>query len=113
MKKLNDYLKENNIKLTKKEIDTLECILSQGSFYEESYYPDENQQSIFIGWQIDEDECPGCRGALSSLVKKGIIQVQLDRVNFKYSQTYYSNFILEFVEDGYYHQLLLDKEVTK
>ena len=49
MKKLNDYLKENNIKLTKKEIDTLECILSQGSFYEESYYPDENQQSIFIG----------------------------------------------------------------
>ena len=127
---LNEYLQRNNIKLTEKEIDTLECILSEGSFYEEGapYARNENgdldfdrplvdrQYGTFLGWYIDEDEVPGCRGALSSLQKKGIITVQYDDSFMEGPQAaYYIYFALEFDESEghYYHQLVINEENRK
>lgn len=109
------YLKDNNIKLTSLEIDTLECILSQGSYYEECWgNTDETWNgNSFIGWYIDEKEMPGCRGALASLKKKGIITIGSDDVNGKDMPCYWTNYMLDFVKDGYYHQLDIPQEFRK
>lgn len=114
---LRDYLKSKKMRLTQLEVDTLECILSQGSFYEESasfdkvtqkYYVAEGYDA-FIGWWIDESEVKGCRGALSSLVKKGVLNIVTDRDFGEAQQAYYIRHTLEFVENtSDYHKLLLD-----
>ena len=65
------YLNESNITLTKLEVETLECILEQGTFYEESQYDSiENMKSCFFGWEIYENEVKGCRGALGKSREK-------------------------------------------
>lgn len=99
MKKLN----ESNVTLTKLEVKTLECILSQGSFYEESQYEDiEKMKSCFFGWEITEKEVKGCDGALASLVKKGIISVIKDCDGV----AYYTNYAFKFDESKErYHAL--------
>lgn len=101
------YLQDSKQKLTKLEIATLETILGQGSFYEECWSNEDEgwQGQTFIGWYIDEKECPGCRGALASLKKKGIIDIGSDDVNGKEMPCYWTNYMLDFVKDGYYHQL--------
>ena len=121
---LNEYLKRNNIQLTKIEIDTLECILGEGSFYEESasYIKNEDtdeystpyverKYGTFIGWYIDESECPGCRGALSSLVKKGILSIAYDDSYGEGPQAmYYIYFTPEFLPECQgYHKLKIDE----
>ena len=113
---LNQYLERNNIKLTQLELECLQAIVRQGSFYEESalYDKDDNPyvergSSAFIGWYIDEVEVPGCRGGLSSLEKKGIIEVGQDEVNNEVASTYYTLFSLEFdTTHPYYHTLKID-----
>lgn len=118
---LNNYLHLNNIKLTQLEVDTLEAILGQGSYYEESACWEDNENghhpyvdgSCFIGWDIDEKELPGCRGAISSLVKKGILNVNDDELNFEVMQAYYIKVTPTFKKGGYYHQLDIDSENLK
>lgn len=119
---LNEYLQRNNIKLTLLEISVLEYILGEGSFYEESCerikdektgeYIDtyvERSYGTFIGWEIYESEVPGCRGAISSLIRKGILTVIYQTIDKRKEQaSYYLHFKPEFVEDGYYHQLKID-----
>jgi len=115
------YLHDTGKKLTRLEIDTLECILSEGSFYEESAQYNEKTQEYyveadrptFIGWDIDEKELPGCRGALASLKKKGILDIVDDEVNGETMQAYYIHFTPDFVKDGYYHQLDIPAEYIK
>ena len=109
---LNEYLHRNNLSLTKLEIECLETILGEGSFYEENgeaRYQDIRKHGAFIGWDINEEEVPGCRGALSSLKKKGILTI-VDEDGFAdgVQQAYYIHVILEFKpqEEGY-HKLLL------
>lgn len=80
------YLALNGLTLTELEIDCLHCMLSQGSFYEEAALYDEEAQQFYVdakygcffGWEIYESEVPGCRGAIASLVKKGILTVSND-----------------------------------
>lgn len=95
-------LKESGIELTELEKESLNCILSQGSFFEETGGNEavKNFGCCFIGYWIDEDEVPGCRGALSSLEKKGVINVIKD-----YDKYYSINYELTFKEDGYYHEI--------
>ena len=96
------YLNESNVTLTKLEVKTLECILSQGSFYEESQYEEiEKMKSCFFGWEIYETELKGCHGALASLVKKGIIKVFEDDVDVGYV----TNYAFKFDENKGYHKL--------
>lgn len=74
--KLNDYLKQNGIKLTKLEKEVLQCIRDQGSFYEEGLGLNGSfERGAFFGWEVYESEIRGCRGAISSLVKKDILTV--------------------------------------
>ena len=96
------YLNDANVTLTTLEVKTLECILSQGSFYEESsdYEDIDKMKSCFFGWEIDESELKGCRGALASLVKKGIIQVFDDD-----GVGYMTNYAFKFDESKGYHKL--------
>lgn len=94
------YLNESGVKLTELEVKSLECILSQGSFYEEALYgfstdSIEDIRSCFFGWEIDESEVPGCRGALASLVKKGVINV----VDDEECSAYYTNYAFKFNEN--------------
>lgn len=96
------YLNESNVTLTKLEVETLECILAQGSFYEESQYEEiEKMKSCFFGWEIYEKELKGCRGALASLVKKGIIMVWEDSGDVGYNTKY----AFKFDENKGYHKL--------
>lgn len=98
MKSLN----ESNVTLTKLEVKTLECILSQGSFYEENLCEDiEKMKSCFFGWEIYENEVKGCHGALASLVKKGIIEVFNDWGEVGY----YTNYAFKFDKSKGYHKL--------
>ena len=95
------YLNESNITLTKLEVETLECILGQGSFYEESQYDSiENMKSCFFGWEIYENEVKGCRGALASLVKKGVINIFDDD-----GVGYCTNYAFKFDKSKGYHKL--------
>lgn len=112
---LNEYLSRNNIKITQLEIDSLEAILSEGSFYAEcGSGPDERGKSCFFGWCIDESEVPGCRGALSSLQKKGIVNIVYD--NSFYGRgpqaAYYTYVKFEFIE-GSDDRLKIDEENRK
>lgn len=116
---LNEYLHRNNIQLTPLEIASLWLIFREGSFYEESCSYDDNdtpyvdrKYGAFIGWDIDEKELPGCRGALGSLVKKGILTVFDDDCNGKTIQGYYIHFTPEFKE-GQYHFPKIDEENQK
>lgn len=118
---LVDYLRLNNLKLTTLEKDVIEAIMGEGSFYEESAdWKDVDghhipcvKGSCFIGWDIDEKEIPGCRGAISSLVRKGILTVADDDCNGNTIQAYYIHQTPEFVEGGYYHQLDIPAELIK
>ena len=119
---LKRYLLLNNITLTQTELKSLEDILSEGSFYEEAldYQKDANGEldfdkpfvnrkyGTFIGWEINENEVPGCRGALASLVKKGIRTINYD--DGEDQVAYYINFTLEFKDEKQfgYHTLDLD-----
>lgn len=75
MKKLN----ESGIKLTELEKEVLQCIRNQGSFYEEGLFYESHEspecKCVFFGWEIYESEVKGCRGAISSLVKKGVLDI--------------------------------------
>lgn len=100
------YLNEINATLTKLEVKTLECILGQGSFYEEDLMNCggnvEDVKTAFIGWEIFENEVKGCRGAIASLVKKGIIRVWNDCGDVGYN----TNYAFRFDENSkYYHTL--------
>lgn len=102
---LEDWLIFNNLKLTKLEVKVLNCIKGQGSFYEEAAcYDDDTKQyyvrnrSCFFGWYIDEDELPGCRGAIASLVKKGILEVVYQEINYELEASYYIKFTPTFDE---------------
>lgn len=112
---LNDYLKLTNITLTNIEIDCLNTILSEGSFYEEAanyneetkeYYV-ERKYGSFIGWEIFEHEVKGCRGALASLVKKNILTIVYDNIDGEDMAAYYIHFTPKFKNEGY-HVLDLD-----
>lgn len=120
---LNEYLQRNNLKITALELECLNCILGEGSFYEEgckyhqnedgTYNYDEDyvdrKYGSFIGWYIDESEVPGCRGALASLVKKGILSIAYDDVNGEEQAAYYIYFRPEFLPKGQgYHALKID-----
>lgn len=96
------YLNDANVTLTKLEVKTLECILSQGSFYEETadYNDIDKMKSCFFGWEIYENEVKGCRGALASLVKKGIISIFEDD-----GVGYVTNYAFKFDESKGYHKL--------
>lgn len=113
---LNEYLQRNNIQLTQLELDCLYAIFSEGSFYEESAnYNEETKEyyvnrkhGTFIGWYIDESEVPGCRGALSSLQKKGILTIEYDSA-FDNQAMYFIYFTPEFkTGTGWYHDLKID-----
>lgn len=118
---LGQWLKLNNYTLTELELDVLDCIRSQGSFYEEAAEYDDDKKmyyvknrSCFFGWQITEEEVPGCRGALSSLVKKGILDIVFDDScqtdEFPQGmQAYFIKFTPIFNEDGSFN---LESEVT-
>lgn len=123
---LNEYLLKSGLRLTTLEFNCLQLIFTQGSFYEESceyIYDDglaiddyvDRKHGAFIGWQIDEDEIPGCRGALSSLERKGILNIVYEEVNGKEEAAYYICFKPEFKDDNdcFYHQLELDEGLVK
>jgi len=115
------YLYDNNLKLTQKELDCLQAIFGQGSFYEESAnYNEETKEyyvadyPTFIGWEITEEEVKGCRGALASLVKKGILEIGSDDVNGEKMATYYIKYTPDFKKDTeYYHELDIPTELIK
>lgn len=96
--KLND----SGLHLTEKEKDFLQCIRSQGSFFEESGGNEEIQKSgsAFFGWEVDEDEMSGARGIASSLSKKGVIDIAEDEINGVPTSTYYLKYELNFTKDG-------------
>lgn len=103
------YLNESNITLTKLEVETLERILAQGSFYEESQYEEiEKMKSCFFGWELYEEEVKGCRGALASLVKKGVIRVFNDD-----GVGYCTNYAFKFDESKGYHKLDLTGMIVR
>ena len=93
-------LTDAKIELTELEKRTLNCIADQGSYYEEGLNGEDvsKLKSTFLGYEIDEDEIPGCRGALSSLVKKGVLQV----VNGEDMQMYYIKYLLDFLPNTYH-----------
>lgn len=94
--KLRDVLRNGTIKLTELEKRCLNYIRSQGSFYEEGlWYTGDEFESTFFGWEIYESEIKGCRGALSSLSKKGVLDIVDDE-----DVAYYINYELEFDERG-------------
>lgn len=95
--KLNDYLKLTNIKLTDLEKKCLNEIRGQGSFYEEGLGNNGKfEEGTFFGWEIYESEVPGCRGALASLVKKGILTI-----DYQDGQAaYYINYEPTFKKDN-------------
>lgn len=96
-------LKDTDIKLTDLEDDVLN-IIRDDCFYRESLanlrdYPSsstEEDDSLFAGYDI----CSDCnnpkkaRGAVSSLVKKGILEVVMDDVNGDPIEAYYTHYIL-------------------
>ena len=90
--KLRQALKNGLFNLTDLEKKCLQKIRSQGSFYEESLCGEPFQNSAFLGWEIYESEVKGCRGALGSLSKKGIIDIVEDDDYIGY----YINYELEF-----------------
>lgn len=117
---LNEYLYWNNIKLTKLEVECLNEIFAEGSFYEEAAnYTEDNKPyadrkyGTFIGWEIMEWEVKGCRGALSSLKKKGILTIVSENINDEDCSAYYIHFTPEFKEDGSYHELKIDEDNLK
>lgn len=89
------------IKLTDLEKKCLNAIRSQGSFYEESmdYNKETGEYEFskgqFFGWELDEEEVKGCRGAIASLVKKGVLTTDEDNG----MTAYYINYELEFKKD--------------
>ena len=99
--KLNEALRNGIFTLTELEKKCLNAIRSQGSFYEESmeWNPETNEREFsegqFFGWEIYEEEVKGCRGAISSLVKKGVLSVDYDDE----CAAYYINYELEFEDD--------------
>ena len=99
--KLRDVLQKGIITLTDLEKECLNAIRGQGSFYEESmdYNPEtvENEffEGQFFGWEIYESEVKGCRGAIASLVKKGVLYASDDDE----CTAYYINYELEFEDD--------------
>jgi len=103
------YLKDTNQKITQLELDCLHEILSQGSFYEESCSYDKEKEQYYvdgsacIGWEITEKEVKGCRGAISSLQKKGILDIGYDDVNGEEMSFYCIKHTLDFTKDGYHH----------
>lgn len=106
--KLRDALKQGLFTLTDLEKKSLNCIRNQGSFYEEGMRYNENDELEFVegqffGWKIYESEVKGCRGAISSLVKKGILNTDEDD-----EQTmYFINYELEFDSNNKY-KILFD-----
>lgn len=113
---LNEYLERNNMQITQLELRCLNLIFSEGSFYEENGeldFQDMRKYGAFIGWDITEEEIPGCRGALSSLKKKGILTI-VDEDGFAdgVQQAYYIHFKPEFKEESY-HRLNIHKHNLK
>lgn len=105
--KLNErLLNESGIKLTELEVKCLETILGEGSFFEEAG-GNENENNTFIGWQIYENEVKGCRGALASLEKKGVIDIYDDEEGVGY----YINYGLTFKPEGYHKLLLAENQI--
>ena len=100
--KLRDALQKGIITLTDLEKECLNAIRGQGSFYEESmdYNPETGENEFsegqFFGWEIYESEVKGCRGAIASLVKKGV----LDTLDDGECTAYYINYELEFKDDN-------------
>ena len=94
--KLRDALKNGLISLTDLEKRCLQRIRSQGSFYEEGLGSGEFKPGTFFGWEIFEYEVKGCRGAISSLSKKGVLTVVDDDSYFDVISAYYINYELEF-----------------
>lgn len=94
-------LKESGIKLTNLEKDCLNFIRNEGDFFEESGGNETVREfgSAFLGWEIYESEVPGCRGAIASLVKKGIIDAYDADGNGTIG--YSIKYELEFKEDGW------------
>ena len=101
-------LKESGITLTELEKKCITKILEQGSFFEESGGNEDVREwgTTFIGYQIDETEIPGCRGALASLVKKGVISIGYDEDNDgKEIACYFIRYELTFLPEEYgYHK---------
>lgn len=95
--KLREALRNGLISLTDLEKRCLQEIRNQGSFYEESLGREPFESSAFLGWELYESEVKGCRGALSSLSKKGI----LDIVEDDDCSGYYINYELEFDTNGW------------
>lgn len=105
---LNEYLHRNNLSLTELEVRCLNYIFGEGSFYEENGeldFQDVRKYGAFIGWDLSEEEIPGCRGALSSLKKKGVLTIVDEDDGL---QAYYIHFEPEFLPKTQgYHKLLL------
>lgn len=107
--KLNDYLKQNGIKLTELEKEALNCIRSQGSFYEEGLGPNGSfERGSFFGWEIYESEVKDCRDAISGLVKKDILTVDYD-IDMD-MESYYINYEPEFDKQG---NIIFEEESQK
>lgn len=93
-----ERLINTNIHLTDLEKKALQLIRDEGSFYEESF--NSAYSDIFLGYSLEESELKGARGALSSLVKKGVINIQEDP-DFSDSSLVYINYILDFEDNGW------------
>ena len=102
--KLNDVIKTGKISLTDKEKICLQAIRSEGSYFEESGGNDEIRDygSCFFGYELHKDEDGGFdpRGPISSLVKKGVLNITKDEDGLA---MYYLNYELDFSEDDEYH----------
>lgn len=92
--KLRDALKEGLFTLTTLEKRCLNKIRRQGSFYEEGFDGEEFKEGQFFGWGIYESGVPGCRGAIASLVKKGVLSTDKDGEK----TAYFINYELDFDE---------------
>lgn len=98
---LKQALKKGLIKLTDLEKKCLNAIRNQGSFYEESmdYNKETGEYEFskgqFFGWELYEEEVKGCRGAIASLVKKGVLATAEDDG----MTAYYIYYELEFKKD--------------
>lgn len=103
--KLNDAA----ISLTEKEKACLQAIRNQGSFFEESGGNDEIRDygSCFLGYELHKDEMIDFdpRGPVSSLVKKGVLNMIKDEDGLA---MYYLNYELDFAEDDEYHIIFKD-----
>lgn len=99
---LKQALKKGLIKLTELEKKCLNAIRNQGSFYEESmdYNKETGEYEFskgqFFGWELDEEEVKGCRGAIASLVKKGVLATDEDDG----MTAYYIYYELEFKKNN-------------